>query len=188
MEFPNDSTLYHEAGHAVIALQQGVGVKSITVQPTANYLGLTSHYPIGDWFRPDVAWSPRVADRIDRHVRIALAGAAAERIWASDRDDLPSHWEKAAEQSWQSDMDSAVDLALYRTRAADEYLQWLQQEVQLLLSAETHWESVEAVAAALKIKPRLTAKDIKRIVLETQGRAPQVDLVKVDGVITVRKQ
>lgn len=188
MEFANESTLYHEAGHAVIALQQGVGVKSIAAQSTADYLGLTSHYPIGDWFRPDVHWSPRVADRIDRHVRIALAGAAAERIWASARDDLPGHWEKDAELSWQSDMDSAMDLALYRSVAADEYLQWLQQEVRLLLSADTHWESVEALAAALKIKPCLTAKDIKRIVMEVQGRASQVELVKVDGVITVRKQ
>ena len=187
MESANESTLYHEAGHAVMALLQNVGVKSVTVESTDEYLGLTSHYPIGDWFRPDLDRSPRIADKIDRHVRTSLAGMAAQRVWATGRNDLPDHWDKEVEQGGQSDTRSAINLADYRTRATDEYLQWMQREVDLLLSIESNWKAVEALAAALKKMPRLTAKEIKRIVIETRGGAPQVELVRVDGVITARR-
>lgn len=34
------ATAFHEAGHAVAAWQLGLGIKSVTIEPGANYLGL----------------------------------------------------------------------------------------------------------------------------------------------------
>ena len=161
MSFDSERTRYHEAGHAVMAFEQSIGVRGITVVPTDEYNGLTSHYPIGKWFRPDIDPSPRVADRIDRHVRIALAGMSAERIWCNKQDRLPRTWKHSVRLGGQSDLDTAINLALRRTYSVDSYLQWLQAEVDSVLSSPQRWEQVEAIVRALRAKPKLTAQEVR---------------------------
>ena len=75
-----DSSAYHEAGHAVVAIAQGLTVRVATIIPDRQ-----SHGRVSTPFRgppPDLAIEEsRAFAKMERHVLSALAGAVAQRIY-----------------------------------------------------------------------------------------------------------
>ena len=133
METPYDeSTAYHEAGHAVVALALGRPVHQVSILPNRVHLGACK-FRKGE-FRPTDDW-------LEREMLIALAGLAAEARHTGDY-----AWEGAAR-----DRQYVHRLAVQRAgeRQAERLERRLLAKVEHLLAQENHWRAVELIAAEL---------------------------------------
>jgi hypothetical protein len=140
VEFP---TAYHEAGHVVAALMQGVAVRSVTIVPDKQkaYLGLVRHEDLTRGVNLETDNSSRTRSRIEKLIVVTFAGTAAQRRY--DR------------RSWRSfhssgDYNSAVrlaDVVCSSSAASEAFLKWLAVTADDLIGA--HWPDVEKIAKAL---------------------------------------
>src|SRR5262245_52740101 len=98
-----EATAYHEAGHAVVAFQFHLRVKSVTIIPDAERAtsGSCSH---AQGFGPSIEYerSDRNRLRIERAVMCSLAGLEAQRKYRSS---------SVRNYHAQSDYAKAADLA-----------------------------------------------------------------------------
>src|SRR5947209_855148 len=127
MATSQESTAYHEAGHAVVALALGRPVQRVSILPDAVRLG-QCEFRKGE-FRPTDDW-------LEREMLIALGGIAAEAQFTDDY-----AWGGAAR-------DSAYVHALAVQRAGESRAERLERrmlsKVEHLLAQEAHWRAVEA--------------------------------------------
>ena len=134
MEPPADeSTAYHEAGHAVMALALGRPVAWVSVRPGREFLG-TCHFGKAV-FRPS-------EDALEREALIALAGPAAEAHLTGEY-----AWDAGAR-----DQTYAESLALQRAggaRQAQRLMRRLLAKAEHLLTREENWRAVERLAGEL---------------------------------------
>jgi len=149
------ATAYHEAGHAFMAWRVGSRVKRITVAPTTDTSG---HVVYSNPLRGiSLEWddSDRARMRIERAIKVCLAGLTAQRIYN------PRSWRR---YHGTSDHDLAIDLALRmwgREEQASLYLRLLENSVRHDLSL--WWHVVEALAATLIEKQLLDASQVREI-------------------------
>jgi hypothetical protein len=142
------STAYHEAGHVVAAVAQGVALRAITIVPDKQegYAGRVQHGDLTSRVNLEADNTARTRSRIERQIVIALAGAAAQRRY--DR------------RSWRSfhsssDYEVAANLAdaISSSPAASEaFLKWLAAATDDLITAR--WAEVEKIAKALLCRAR----------------------------------
>ena len=129
----DQSTAYHEAGHAVMALALGRPVACVSVRPGREFLG-TCHFGKAV-FRPSEDW-------LEREALIALAGPAAEaRLTGAYA------WDAGAR-----DQTYAEGLALQRAggaRQAQRLMRRLLAKAEYLLARPDNWRAVERLAAEL---------------------------------------
>ncbi len=186
-----NSTAYHEAGHSVIAIAQGIGVQFATIKLRWG-AGRTRLVPFGD----------HICD--EREVRVCMAGSIVERIYmgraispltsASDREDaagilarlplppdLPNRPEypTGVPRIWKF----TVVMPKFTPAQLQLYRQYQTQEnevrrVQALyrtarrrrLRRETHvmvrqnWSAITAVAEELLKRKTLSGVEIRRII------------------------
>jgi ATP-dependent Zn protease len=128
----DETTAYHEAGHAVVALALGRPVQRVSVLPDRVHLG-QCEFRKGE-FRPTEDW-------LEREMLIALAGIAAE---ARHTDNYA--WEGAGR-----DLQYVRLLAVQRAgeSRAERLERRLLSKVEHLLAQEGHWRAVELIAAEL---------------------------------------
>jgi ATP-dependent Zn protease len=128
----DETTAYHEAGHAVVALALGRPVQRVSVLPDRVHLGLCE-FGKGA-FRPTEDW-------LEREMLIALGGVAAE---ARHTDNYA--WDGAAR-----DLQYVRLLAVQRAgeRRAQKLERRLLAKVEHLLAQEGHWRAVELIATEL---------------------------------------
>jgi hypothetical protein len=153
------STAYHEAGHAVAAIAQGVAVRSITIVPSKQegYAGRVQHEDLTRRVNLDTDNSPNIRSRIERQIVVALAGAAAQRKY--DR------------RSWRSfhssgDYETAANLAdaiSSSTAASEAFLNWLAIATDDLIA--TRWVEVEKIAKALLEEKTLSGPRVRELIL-----------------------
>src|SRR6516165_9443188 len=137
------ATAYHEAGHAVAAIMQGIAVHTVTIKPGDNYFGLTKHGKTRmDGFQPDYeSVPPRVRDRMEKQARCALAGLIAQRRFS-----------KSSIRQWHAHQDHriAADLVSRLAHSIPETEAWLNLlHIQTEQIIDAHWYGVEAIAQAL---------------------------------------
>lgn len=133
MEPPYDeTTAYHEAGHAVIALALGRPVQGVSVLPDREHLGYCEFRK--SVFRPSEDW-------LEREILIALGGIAAEARFTGDY-----AWEGAAR-----DRQYVRRLAIRRAgeRQAERLERRLLAKAEHLLAKEGYWRAVELIAVEL---------------------------------------
>src|SRR5688500_7272314 len=71
----DQTTAYHEAGHAVVALALGRPVQFVSIRPNREHLGICEFGK--GVFRPSEDW-------LEREILIALGGVAAEARLTGD--------------------------------------------------------------------------------------------------------
>jgi len=128
----DETTAYHEAGHAVVALALGRPVQRVSVLPDRVHLGLCE-FGKGA-FRPTEDW-------LEREMLIALGGIAAEA----------RHTDNYAWDGLARDLQYVRLLAVQRAgeRRAQKLERRLLAKVEHLLAQEGHWRAVELIAMEL---------------------------------------
>lgn len=131
---PAEATAYHEAGHAIVALDLGRPVAFVSALPGRHFLGTCAFGKAV--FRPSEDW-------LEREMLIALAGPAAEA-----RHTGVYCWEGGGR-----DLACAESFARQRTsgdRQAARLLRRMLAKAEHLLARENNWEAVERLAAELR--------------------------------------
>lgn len=157
-------TAYHEAGHAVAALQLGVGIgcDGVSIVPGEDFAGF-AHVLKGFRGRPDVEMTGAMRLKAENRVIVSLAGPVAQRIYR------PS---SVRGHHGRSDRASAVDLLSFfagSTRELTAYLRWLQVRTEEYVGSSLWWTMIDAVADALIARDRLSVSEIKVIVRDSIG-------------------
>lgn len=149
------ATAYHEAGHAVISHFLRVGVKLIELgtTPGVGHAGMVHHYKV----RRNPQYLPHEVARpiVEPRICILLAGKVAESRFVGRAADPSSH---------RPDDKAAAELAAIVTFSQAEcsaYLRWLLARTRELV--RMLWASIEAVAAAVAQRGRLTGVEMKAV-------------------------
>lgn len=132
---------YHEAGHAVAAFKQGIGIRRISIMAEAGRDGFVHHAPVMGRYRPDWDNSPQVRVRGERVIRICLAGPAAQRKFNPR---TYRHWHA------QGDFEQAAVMMSYLAAPGEHeraYMRLLKIETRRLV--EHNWKLIGALANEL---------------------------------------
>jgi hypothetical protein len=108
---------YHEAGHAVAALEFGHRFASVSITPTRESLGCVQFKPPPSWFMPNGEIDDDHCMFIDQEVLISLAGDAAWLRFKGRRNRIGS----------RSDNCSALDIAsfLFHGKVLQAYMAYM---------------------------------------------------------------
>jgi ATP-dependent Zn protease len=133
-------TAWHEAGHAVVAWDQGFTVVLVSVRPEGESFGRSTHTPAGDWAIP--------LER-QRESIVAMGGWAAE-LASGEASDGKTY--DSSDLSWVlSRIDEHAPLQL----AAE--LGWAESEAERIVSANR--DRVERLADELIKREELSDPD-----------------------------
>lgn len=144
-------TAYHEAGHAVMAHLDGQRVAGLELHDDGELAG-AFHSVVVVGGRSE----PASLEDLDRRIRCALAGMAAEARLTGR-----AGWDQRCD-----DLDLAVRLAVRRVGECERVLPYLEQartEVDALMAA--NWRAVDRLARRLLLAGRLDGAEA-RIELE----------------------
>jgi len=138
-------TIYHEAGHCVMAVVCGAQIDRATVAPEEDgFHGLV-----------DIQWPPRC--KLADQIAVALAGPVAEMIYLSE----PYHPGFVPE--WAQDWKQAWRLARQTTRSDRDCLQLLEKMVAKLYRVfrqDRWWAAVAAVSDLLDTHEEINHDEI----------------------------
>ena len=149
-----ETTAYHEAGHAVIALQLGRSVQRVSILPKLQTLG-RCEFQQGKP-RPNEDW-------IEREILISLAGLAAEAKHTGHY-----AWEGAAQ-----DLQAVKRLVTQRAgeRQAERMQKRLLSKVEHMLEQPETWRAVELIAAELLRSETISGRAVVHLVELGQAQA-----------------
>lgn len=140
-----EKTIFHEAGHCVMAVVCGAEVQRATIAPEEDgFHGLV-----------EIRWSG--ASRVRDQILVALAGPVAEMIYSGE----PYHPGLVPE--WSHDWKQAWRLGRAQSRTDRECLLSLEQVVARLFrqfSAENWWAATGAVSDLLSAHDEIEHDEI----------------------------
>ena len=148
---------YHEAGHAVMCIEERVSVKSVSIVPYDDSGGRVTHGNVMGNIDPQFDNTKRGRWRMESFVRIALAGPAAQKLFS------PTSIRK---HHVEDDNRQAIDLLLryvHSPRQCDAYFKLLEVQTEEKLAMTYVWLQVEAVAKALLECRELSGKEVREI-------------------------
>ena len=159
---------YHEAGHAVVAHAHHVRIRAITIRPQDDALGQVAvKHP--RWFLPELnsgADRSRVVGYAIDVAVVVFAGPAAERLFTGRHNHL------GADFDYQAVGQLAANLCgSERQRRA--MLRWLRITADEVVALDHIREGIEAVAQALTERQRLTAGQVREVLLSMPTRYPR---------------
>jgi hypothetical protein len=164
-------TAYHEAGHAVVAFDQGIRVFGISLVPGQGKMGharvdtlsLDRRFPT---FRSNKGARNRFT--LERHVMVLLGGSAA-----AARLDPEQGPDKRDCQLKGSDRRRALDLLEEFTESreeAEKYCDWLQVRTKGIVSSPRRWFQIVGLAGALMKHGRLGTRRVAEILRDLEDR------------------
>jgi hypothetical protein len=152
------ATAYHEAGHAVVAVEMHRPLRRVTVVPDGarKTLGCCEQAPWPRWFRrqPRRERDNRTRDFIEAQALIDFAGGIAEARFKGSRRRLGAC----------RDRNNALTLLERLSGSRKEceaYAAWLYARTENLLAQGYVWRMVEAVAAELLRKGTLSGRQLR---------------------------
>lgn len=149
-----ESTAYHEAGHAVAAIESRRAILLLTIVPTDESHGHMLKTKTPDWVRPDINEDRRTTAWLEREILLGLAGPAAEARFTGRRNHVGA----------SSDYKSVVNLAshLYGFgKVLQTYVDYMVARAEAFVAAPLHWVQIEYLAAALMEHRTLKPKAIR---------------------------
>jgi ATP-dependent Zn protease len=159
-----EKTAYHEAGHAVLAVLLGVGLKAAGVS-------IVPHEPDREGMNKVPSLGHCAVDMNDsvkmfQFVSICLAGHVAQNLFRP----RSSHWLELGGRG--SDFYRAVTVleasrkskSIEDGRWTDSYIRIVQKETKKLLRKQ--WHAVQTLASALLERKTLTGQEAEAIVKE----------------------
>ncbi len=179
-------TAYHEAGHAAALAVFGVPFRYVTIRPRSpEAAGLVMHRvphlcPPDDSARFQI--DPESAEQTVAFLRITgqllpaenshesaydswfmsmLAGEVAATLATWPADGRASE-ESALRDFWGESIHTGSDAHALSELESSDYLEWVEGETRAL--AQQHWQSIEAVAAALLDNGTLTQAQVCALV------------------------
>jgi hypothetical protein len=151
-----EAVAYHEAGHAVVALELRRGFRYATIVPETTSLGHLKPTKTPASFRPDINTDRRTSARIEREVLIGLAGLVAEGI----------HRGRRNHGGASSDCRQVSNLASYHYGYGEVLTKWIDYmlaRTEALVGSPPNWVKVEALAKQLIIHRRLGVKRVREV-------------------------
>ena len=155
---------YHEAGHAVLAHDQGIRVHGISIVPDE---GRTGHVRIDtlllNRLAPTFRFDKRARNRfaMERHVMVLLGGyAAVERLRPGDVHSLGMHGEG-------SDHSTAMGLLRFFVTGdeeAEKYYEWLKARTAGIVIRPLRWYQIQRLAKSLLEEEKLGARRVREII------------------------
>lgn len=121
------SVAIHEAGHVVMRYLLRLPIRSATIVPGKDYLGLVRTRPWPEAVQPEHGPPPRAWRRVADEVTAYLAGGVAQHVILGHRGWVTSQW----------DLSEAADLASYLTSTPEEvsaFLEWKRVAAHGILS------------------------------------------------------
>ena len=158
---------YHEAGHAVVAYDQGVRVHGISIVPDEGRMG---HIAIDtlllNRLAPTFQHNKGARNRftMERHVMVLQGGHAAIHRLDSTRKELPDTVN--GEGSDQNIAMSLVKAFAAGEVEAERYYQWLEARAEGILANPMRWFQVQILAEALLELEQLGARKVRMIIKE----------------------
>jgi ATP-dependent Zn protease len=156
---------YHEAGHAVAAIEFRRAFKSVTVIPGANSLGHVLMHRIPQSVIDDhEGGSGNLVDRfVEKDLLVSLAGPAAECEFFGRFD------HRGASGDYRNCEDMA--LHIYDDVTAGKYIAFLFSRARAFVRRANVWIRIEAVAEALIVHKTLSARKVRGICFEAWQNA-----------------
>ena len=144
---------FHEAGHAIVAVAEKIGFRSVTIERTEHALGRLLFAALRI---PATVETPSQRDRLERLVRVILAGRIAQC----------RHDEKSYEEHTDEEDRRALEMILPRLcersePVLDAYLKYL--EADAVDTIDQCWPEVERCAQELLRSRKLSASAVKKI-------------------------
>jgi hypothetical protein len=158
---------YHEAAHVVAAIWERAQLKSATIVASEQAEGVTSHRNLLFGRNVDCDTSTANRLRMERLVRVCLAGPAA-----SEKLGFPAS--AGAILHPGEDESRAVDYISFFTASTEEteaYFALLAVQAKQFLDRPIVWSQVSAVATALLAAKTLPAKRLREIARAAFGTA-----------------
>jgi ATP-dependent Zn protease len=142
----DETTAYHEAGHAVVALALGRPVQHVTVLADRESAGQCEFGK--SVFRPSEDW-------LEREILISLGGIAAEARHTGNY-----AWDGAAR-----DQQYVRRLTVQRAgeRQAERLQRRLLAKAEHLLAKEGHWRAVELIVAELLRRGSISGRAARQL-------------------------
>lgn len=160
-----EQVAYHEAGHAVVARWLHLKFKMVTIVPGEDSLGHLLHVPTPRSENPELnPWTDRMRLQMERYAMCALAGVAAQR-----------RLRPSSVRSYHGSVDYANVVKRLDCFAGDDkeitlWARLLAHRVRNLIALR--WPAVEAVAAALLERKRLTGDEVRDVIDAAYGLQP----------------
>jgi hypothetical protein len=155
--FAKKATAFHEAGHAVMAWQQGIAIRHATILPTADARVEISHPDPLRGLHLDWDGSDRARLRAEKLIRICLAGPIAQRRY---RANSYRRWHGSPDHRQALDILSQICRSV---RQIPAYWRLLEIQTEDVLMHEPVWQKVETLAAALLTRSSLDGREIGEI-------------------------
>jgi len=162
---------YHEAGHAVVAYDQGVRVHGISIVPDDGRMG---HIAIDtlllNRLAPTFQFNKGARNRftMERHVMVLQGGHAAVNSLNPSRKDLAETIN--GEGSDQNIAMSLVKAFAVGDQEAEKYYQWLDARTEGIMANPMRWFQVKILAETLLEQEQLGARKIRMIIKEAGER------------------
>jgi hypothetical protein len=147
-----ERTAYHEAGHAVAAIAERRGIKTVSIEPTAEYMGrvqmVKADLPDDLGVGHGGPVSPRTELWVGRELRIDLAGPLAERRFVGRYNRAGAGGDHA----------NVVNLGscLHHGETLDRYIAYMRERTRAFIEHPLQWVRVEAIAEELLARRTIT--------------------------------
>jgi len=155
-----DSTAYHEAGHAVVAVVQGLTNISVTIKPGEDSLGECIHPGVFGYEYGGKRERKRI---VREYIIVSYAGFQAEINFNREAEQWRSQGDENNALNLSREFSSVLpkQISSVGDEAHMKFLGKLQREARKLV--RQHWRSVSAVARELLKTKTLSGDQIKEI-------------------------
>jgi hypothetical protein len=165
---------FHEAGHAVMCIEERMRVLRVSIVPdeVPDSGGYVRHARVFGRMTPDFDDRKVTRRGVERLVRVAFAGDIAVAIWNSR---IHSRFHAAGVAGNEMDEQRASSLLANQSGSDDEVNAWYQLlKIRTInsLTMPSTWTAVEALAAALLDRKSMSGADARRLVRATIEHDP----------------